>query len=574
MKKTTRIQIGGISAVVLCCALAGAVPQDPSIVGTHHNLSTSGPGPFKAATESRICIFCHTPHKARSAAPLWNREDSTETYLTYSSSTFSGTAGQPNGSSKMCLSCHDGSIALGSVVSLGSEIAMTPGHRNLNVGGGFLGSNLADDHPVSFSYSGSGGGLGADYLPEASITPPVHLDSAGFVQCTSCHDPHNNSLGDFLLATDQYSALCLSCHAPGGWPGSSHSTSSATWSGAGTNPWPNGKYTTVGENACANCHQTHSAAHADRLLVHALEEDNCLACHSGSVASKDIEGDVLKPYRHSPFETSGQHDPNENPLTMGRHSECQDCHNSHAAFAGQVAAPGVPGPLNGVSGVDNGGQVIESINFGYELCYKCHADNHGLTALVPRQIQQMNVRKEFNPANPSFHPIESPGANSDVPSLLPPWTTASIMTCGDCHASDSSLEFGGTGPSGPHGSVYQPLLGANYSRVDNRQESPQAYALCYKCHSRSSILGDESFDKHDKHIRDLRTPCSACHDAHGLSFDQGNSINNSSLMNFDLSIVLPLPGTPAPFFVDTGFRRGSCTLLCHGEEHDNEDYER
>ena len=31
---------------------------------------------------------------------------------------------------------------------------------------------------------------------------------------------------------------------------------------------------------------------------------------------------------------------------------------------------------------------------------------------------------------------------------------------------------------------------------DNPQESPASYELCYRCHSRNSILNDESFKEH------------------------------------------------------------------------------
>ena len=570
MKQSKRTQI---LTLLICLCLSGFTDaQDVSIVNSKHNLSTTGPGPFKATEESRICIFCHTPHRARSVAPLWNRQDSRETYLAYSSTTFTGVASQPGGSSKLCLSCHDGSIALGMVLSLGSEIQMAPGHRTLDSGTAFLGSNLTDDHPITFSYANSKGGQGLEYLPESSITPPVHLDAAGMLQCTSCHDPHNNSLGNFLLSSARYSALCSSCHIPSGWQTSSHSSSLATWTGSGEDPWPNSTFTTVAENACANCHEVHSAGQPNRLLTHSLEEDNCLVCHSGTVASKDIQTDLLKPFRHSPYLTQAIHDPAENPLIMPRHSECEDCHSPHSARDSFAAPPGVPGPLEGTDGINSSGALVDPINFGYELCYKCHADNNGGVSTVPRQIEQLNARLEFNPGNPSFHPIESSGANPDVPSLLPPWTTASQMSCADCHQSDSSPTFNGTGPAGPHGSVFSPLLGANYNRTDNFPESPQAYALCYRCHSRSSILNDVSFKEHDKHIRDEEIACSACHDAHGISSTQGNALNHSNLINFDISIVSPLPSTGEMFFLDQGYRKGTCTLLCHGEEHENEDY--
>ena len=78
-------------------------------------------------------MFCHTPHGANAAAPtpLWNRELSGATYIPYNSSSIEAVGiGQPGGSSKLCLSCHDGTIAIGSVnvldgAQLTLPIAMT-----------------------------------------------------------------------------------------------------------------------------------------------------------------------------------------------------------------------------------------------------------------------------------------------------------------------------------------------------------------------------------------------------------------------------------------------------------------
>jgi len=566
-----------LTATAFLAALASARPavQQTSVVDTKHNLSISGPGPYRSTEESRICIFCHTPHRARSIAPLWNREDSRETYLTYTSSTFGGDALQPMGATKLCLSCHDGSIALGKVISLDQEIEMSPGHRFLDQGPAFLGTNLLDDHPVSFYYvstPASGGRSRADYLDPSSIVPPVHLDPQGFVQCTSCHDPHNNAFGNFLLATDRYSELCLSCHAPSLWPSASHRNSNATWDGGGLDPWPHARYDTVAENACTNCHMAHNAGHPERLFVFEFEEDNCLRCHNGHVAAKDVEAELSKPYSHDPFATSEVHDPIEDPLAMARHSECQDCHDPHAARSGTAQPPQVPGPNLDVSGLDSSGQAVPSIRFLYELCYKCHADNHGGTIHVPRQVQQANTRVEFNPGNPSFHPLEAPGANPSVPSLLPPWNESSMLACTDCHASDDSPGFGGSGPAGPHGSVYRPLLGANYELADNSAESPAAYALCYKCHSRESILDDDSFKRHKKHVEGENTPCSVCHDSHGISSSAMIGGDHTHLINFDISVVSPSPTTGQLFFEERGFRAGSCTLMCHGEDHVDAEY--
>jgi predicted CXXCH cytochrome family protein len=550
----------------------GLSAQETSIVNTKHNLSISGPGPYKATIESQICIFCHTPHRARSTSPLWNREDSRQTYTTYNSSTFGGQQSQPTGASKLCLSCHDGSIALGNVVSSDIDFQMQSGHEFLDSGPGSMGTVLQDDHPVSFHYSSSKGGSGVDYLSEEAIVDPVHLDGNGMVQCTSCHDAHNNQFGSFLLTTNQKSVLCLSCHNPTEWPDTSHSQSSATWDGVGPDPWSKADYNTVTDNACANCHTSHGAGQAERLLEFAAEEQNCLKCHSGHVASKDVQSELGRVSAHVPFSTQGVHDPIEDPFSMARHAECQDCHNPHASKPGVVAAPDVPGPLNGVSGITASGQFIPRITFGYELCYKCHADNNGGVSYLTRQIQQTNSRLEFDPQNPSFHPVEAPGANPDVPSLIPPLTTSSVIACTDCHQSNTSPDAGGSGPAGPHGSNYRPLLIDRYDTQEYVQESPAAYALCYRCHSRQSILNDDTFGEHKMHILEEDAPCSACHDGHGISSSQGTSTNNTHLINFNVSYVRPSRRMGLLRFTDEGFRRGSCSLECHGEDHRNERY--
>ncbi len=563
--------LAGTIWALLTAAIGFPFQGSSSIKNTKHNLSVSGPGPYKAATEERICIFCHAPHRARTQFPLWNREDSRSTYLTYSSSTFKGTVSQPNGSTKLCLSCHDGTIALGKVVSLSTEIAMS-GSRFLDTGRAHIGTNLKDDHPVSFDYSTSKGGTGLGYRLPSAITPPVRLDYNGFVQCTSCHDAHDDSLGHFLRATDRNGDLCLSCHDPKDWATSSHATSTATWNGSGADPWPYTPYTTVKENACADCHVPHAAGTPERLLKFTPEEENCLRCHNGNVASKNIAADLTKISAHNPASWTGVHDPAEDPLTMPRHAECQDCHNPHTAKSGTAQAPGVPGPLYGVSGLNNAGQKVDAISFGYELCYKCHADKNGGQAFVPRVIQQTNVRLEFNPANPSYHPIEAQGKNTFVPSLIPPWTTSSVLACTDCHQSDSSPDAGGNGPRGPHGSQYRPLLILNYNTQDNVTESAQQYALCYKCHSRTSILSNQSFKEHKKHIQGEKAPCSACHDAHGISSTQGTSTNNTHLINFRTDIVQPSKKNGRLEFIDGGLRKGTCSLLCHGKDHDRKSY--
>ena len=84
-------------------------------------------------------------------------------------------------------------------------------------------------------------------------------------------------------------------------------------------------------------------------------------------------------------------------------------------------------------------------------------------------------------------------------------------------------------------------------------------------------MNDESFTEHDKHVRGEDTPCNVCHDPHGISSTQGNSTNNSHLINFDTSIVSPR-GNGDLRFEDQGEFAGTCYLVCHGEDHDNFNY--
>jgi predicted CXXCH cytochrome family protein len=555
--------------VFAVCDLRGA-----GIADTTHNLSVSGPGPIKAVAEEQICIFCHTPHNARRDIPyLWNRQDTTVNYTTYESTTLYATVGQPSGASKMCLSCHDGTIALGAVLSRPEEIPFAGGIRFIPEGVTKLGTDISDDHPVSFLYDENLALTSDELVSPSTLINEVKLDKSGLLQCTSCHNPHDNTYGKFQVMSNNYSALCTACHDRMDWGISAHAISNATWNGAGINPWPHTPFTTVDENGCENCHRPHTAGGHARLLNYAIEEDNCLVCHNANVASTDIEAELIKQYRHAVQDYIGVHNPAEDfPSLVSAHVECVDCHNPHRANDSPASAPDIPGPLRGVKGITaSGAPVAEAIN-GYEVCFKCHADNNVLSlSEISRQNQQINTRLEFDITNPSYHPVEGVGQNPDVPSLLFPYTVSSIIYCTDCHNSDDNPANGGVGPKGPHGSVNKYILERNYTTLDSTLETSFEYALCYKCHDRNSILNDESFSKHTKHIVDEKTPCSACHDPHGVSATQGNSVNNSHLINFDVNIVSPNSNGLLQF-EDLGRFQGRCFLSCHSKDHNPKEY--
>jgi hypothetical protein len=287
------------------------------------------------------------------------------------------------------------------------------------------------------------------------------------------------------------------------------------------------------------------------------------------VAQKDIMAEFNKFSRHPITSTTGVHDPKEPAVVSTRHVECYDCHNPHAARAG---AGTLPGPLTGVRGVGTSGSEVNPVTREYEICFRCHADSPNKPApRTTRQIAQTNVRLEFDTANPSYHPVEGPGKNPNVPSLAGApagLTTSSSIACSDCHNNDTGPGAGGVGPNGPHGSAYAPLLVRQYLTTDPNTESASAYALCYNCHSRTSILGNQSFPLHNKHIVGERAACNTCHDPHGISITQGNSLNNSKLINFNINVVSPVSGvTNTPRFESTGTFSGSCYLTCHGKNH-------
>ncbi len=526
-----------------------------SIEGTAHDLSASGFG------KGNTCSFCHTPHGVLSDTPLWNHQMSKAVYQIYQSSSLQAEVGQPTGASKLCLSCHDGTVALG------SKVRGKTGNSFISPGTVNLGTDLSDDHPISFVYSENLAAEDRQLRSPGNLPEQLRLDETGELQCTTCHDPHDNQYGDFLVMPNEESRMCTSCHDLTGWSTSSHQSSTASVRSAEDAALQASGHDTVHSLACGSCHRPHSAGGHERLLLHAEEEKNCLNCHNGLVAQTNLVQDVLKISSHNVSGYEEIHDPQESAITMSRHVECVDCHNPHASDDSTGRAPSVNGALKGVSGITFSGSATNEARYEYEVCFKCHADNPDrVTSEITRQITQTNTRLEFDPANPSYHPVIAAGVNREAPSLLPEFTTASIIYCTDCHSSDSS-----SGAKGPHGSIYPPLLAYRYETIDGTQESPATYELCYRCHSRNSILNNESFAGHARHLNQ-QIPCSACHDPHGISSSQGSAQNHSHLINFDISIVGRDPQTGRLEFEDLGVFRGRCYLSCHGVNHSPKEY--
>jgi len=280
MSKWQLLRIGGtgpsrlatIAAglVVAVAGIAVSTPASAQITGTRHNLGSLGTGVNKFSGTAEICVFCHTPHGGDTTAvvPLWNRTlaapASYTTYDALGTSTLQGKVAPVGSVSIACLSCHDGTQAMNSVINApGSGLtnatfsAGTWSGANQTagklIGVANLGTDLRNDHPVGIQYAGGGynttnlTGPGADpdfraansaivggvraWWVDSEATPnnarnktDMVLYTRGptggytgqtnpepFVECASCHDPHTATTM-FLRTVNDNSRVCLTCH--------------------------------------------------------------------------------------------------------------------------------------------------------------------------------------------------------------------------------------------------------------------------------------------------------------------------------------------------------------------------
>lgn len=262
----------------LMFAGASAYAQtNPTVVGSKHDFTTGGSAQGTTSNTDEVCVFCHTPHGADTTAPvpLWNKVLNSEQgrftrYSTLATPSFDSLEAPVGSVSLACLSCHDGTQAMDVVLNLpGSGGYSDTGSQ---IGGGAilpmagepvpnLSEDLSNDHPISMQYGGGGAsdgdapGVFSGSLGDPDFNPPVKaeingqsiwwVDSAGgqsevrektdmllytrsdaiggggtiepFVECGSCHDPHNsdNAGGtqvSFLRTSNAASAVCTACH--------------------------------------------------------------------------------------------------------------------------------------------------------------------------------------------------------------------------------------------------------------------------------------------------------------------------------------------------------------------------
>ncbi len=226
-----------------------------SITTTKHNfqLQTNNARVATGQAEDGLCVFCHTPHKGQSSLILWNHRLSASNHTwadvaAAGGKTTGGTAYPTNlrtwtGSTSKCLSCHDGTVSVGSLywsdATANPNVAMTG--SDVNAGGqlsnptyliaGGAGNDLSGNHPVGVPYpynrvasTYNAITTGPDVKLSEWIAQPVGVKvfgaggggapmaGAAGIECASCHDPHGTPNRYFLRVPTQQSQLCLSCH--------------------------------------------------------------------------------------------------------------------------------------------------------------------------------------------------------------------------------------------------------------------------------------------------------------------------------------------------------------------------
>jgi predicted CXXCH cytochrome family protein len=580
-----------------------------------HNL---GPGSKSPITGARpdACAYCHAPHSALNVG-LWNQKLTTQSYTMYTSDTEKNRGRQPKlgDDSNQCLSCHDGTVAVGNTVVYGQ--VTTRGSMNSP---DVFARNMQSSHPFSLATPLKDNiDLAASLATHgktADSTGAVKL-VGGNIECTSCHNPHVQAKDlvsqNFLVKDGASGQICLACHDPArrigsqvnplaDWPISAHALSTGKISPQALV----GSYTTVAADACISCHAPHNASGTARLLRGQNEQD-CIACHNGSNISPmpqyaNVFSEYAAPKAGHPFPTStNPHDAAESILlNNNRHATCVDCHAAHAS---QTVGLFPPPPLirisqkdiAGISASDGTSVLAPAIN-QYENCLRCHGASAG------KQVQPiygyfpvravaagdpLNMIPQFAITATSSHPVLHARSSAySQPSLLPVMLDLAggathgramgvQILCTDCHNSDDNREFGGAGPNGPHGSKWAHILERRYefshaaapgATINNLFPRPDLsvngpYGLCAKCHNLSIVQSATSWTGHANHMNNGFT-CSTCHTAHGMGAVSG-SISGQRLINFDLNVVAPNGGLPISY----NRSANTCVLVCHQTAH-------
>lgn len=221
------------------------------IIGSPHDFSGQAAG----SVTTGACTFCHTPHRAIKTRLVWNHTLPARSYswgpdfLVTDAGTPLPVIGQDwPGPTRFCLSCHDGSVAIGDVAwfnkrAWNGSSAINPTKVTLGIRDPFTIEDFMKDmignHPVAApypylrqvnTYNGvtTGAGIRMDrYAPNPTVSSGgrirlfrnVGLDvlagaSAGItgIECSTCHGVHNERGVVRKVPLLRSDDICKECH--------------------------------------------------------------------------------------------------------------------------------------------------------------------------------------------------------------------------------------------------------------------------------------------------------------------------------------------------------------------------
>lgn len=253
-----KILLAALSLVALSASAAlGLGAPGEGTLGSVHDMRYAA-GAVDFGGNDRVCAFCHTPHHAyldsdpNAYYPLWSRQLDTENFEPYSSPTMNASdyyfSDIAIGPTRLCMSCHDGSIAPDQHYNFAGIANPLSGDSWSQPGVGAGDNKLLDDHPVGFNYNevatgpaignptpaevGSRQGYQDPWIREATSSNLKYISNdyqvkvvdrlyqGQYMTCATCHDVHNKMNADdpaaianyLVLSPQKDSALCLTCH--------------------------------------------------------------------------------------------------------------------------------------------------------------------------------------------------------------------------------------------------------------------------------------------------------------------------------------------------------------------------